>query len=243
MEIFSSFIPLFLVLFSITLCLCMYALLRRIREKRNSRPLWLPEHEDDLKAALNRIYAATCVDILKSTVAEEIRCYPRYHNIFTAATDERYATIAQENASNSSFEIREAKARKMWLIAFSGNWLLSWIFFMLPICVIGFQAKSYQASFTLVFCFTALIGAAVWTTLHCAYLKKGTRLLTWLLIVSPLQMLISLQKELLDPSAWYLIPIDIGVFAFYWICCFRLHKVNQEAKTIKKLTRFKELLA
>lgn len=74
-----------------------------------------------------------------------------------------------------------------------------------------------------------------WITYHCAYRKRGTRWLMWLLILFPIRMLLLpigfIQDGVLTtPSektvGWILIGILFCVYLWFWSNCLLLRKEN-----------------
>lgn len=139
-----------------------------------------------------------------------------------------------------NFDIEE-KVRKQWLISFFlfiGMTFVS-IFFE------GFGVGAFNGFFentnldfsdfsvisSLIFsCLNLLLWG--WITYYCAYKKRGTGWLMWIMITLPLRELVRIGKgelnqvALWDSFTWFLVVTYLCVEVFYWINCLRLRKIN-----------------
>lgn len=222
------------ILVFITFCFCFYKLLMRMSRKRNSKSLWHPEDENDLNDLLNRIYTSSDLESLRGLLAEGIRCHPRYHDLFKVAIDERHLQITK-NSPVLSFEEKESKTRKTWVFSFYANYCIYWISFVVTIFLIDSPNEGPLVRLAAVIPCTVLIGIMMWIVYYCAYKKKGTGLLSWIVIMSPLQLISSFAKEGIDLSLWYLTVFDLALFGFYWFSSFRLRRINYEVKARRQL--------
>ena len=219
------------ILIFLVFCFGIYLILRVIRNKRKAKSLWNSEDEKDLKDILSRIYSADTVENLRSVFGEGVRCYPMYHDLFKIAMEERQQEITQ-NTHNSSFEIKEKKIRRTWVLAFFIN-----CFIELSAVVTIFDIdpnieEAFLKRITII-SLTALLGIIIWVIYHCAYKKKGTGLLTFIVFFSPLQMINSFAKEGIDLSPLFF--LDLAWFGFYWFSTYRLRKVNYEVRARQQL--------
>ncbi len=211
-----------------------------ISKKRDARPLWQPEDEAYLKASLSRLYAIDRLDVLENITAEEIKAGPRYHDLLKAASNERQAELAQN--LTPSFEEKEKTTRKKWLVTFLSNYAFYWISCAFLMVFFGEASKKELAyRLGLFISLTLFIGMMMWVIYHCAYKKKGTRLLSWIVIVAPIQTVLSVAKEGFNPSTWYFTAFDLILFGFFWFNSLHLRKINLEIKTRKQLAALKSL--
>lgn len=138
---------------------------------------------------------------------------------------------------SQNFELSEKdfKTRRLWLIV---NFLCSIIF---PVIIaVGSLLLSHEGSFwstlltlavTLVFCFFALV-VPFYILYHCAYARPGTRLLTWVLVLSPLGMLYNLGVTFkagwnIGESAWFNLALGMLVFSWTYVLNLRLRRINK----------------
>jgi len=237
MEIYSQIY----VLIFLVVCFGIYKLLRRMSNKRNARPLWSPEDEEDLKDILSRIYSSVTLENLKDVFSEGVRGHPRYHDLFNVAMEEKKQQIAQ-NTPVSLFEIKESKTRKTWILSFCANYFIYWLSFVVAMFFIDSPTEGPLVRLAAIIPCTALIGIMMWVVYHCAYKKKGTGLLSWIVIMSPLQLISSFAKEGIDLSLWYFTAFDLALFGFYWFSSRNLRRINYEVKARRQLASLKEIL-
>lgn len=216
------------ILVFIAICFCAYKLLMRMSRKRNSKPLWHSEDENDLNDLLSRIYSSVSLENLRGLLAEGVRCHPRYHDLFKVAIDERQQQI--KNTPVLSFEAKESKTRKTWIFSFYANYCIYWLSFVVTIFLIDSPSEGPLVRLAAIIPCTILIGIMMWIVYHCAYKKKGTGLLSWIVIMSPLQLISSFAKEGIDLSLWYFTAFDLALFGFYWFSSLRLRRINYEVK-------------
>src|SRR5215207_7784214 len=115
------------ILIFLVICFCIYKLLKRMSNKKI--PLWNPEDESDLVDILSHIYSSATLENLKSVFAEGVRRRPKHHDLFKIAMEEKQQQITQ-NHPILSFETRESKARKIWILSFCTYYFLFWLAFV-----------------------------------------------------------------------------------------------------------------
>lgn len=231
------------VLVFLVVCFCLYKFVRRMNKRRNAKLLWNPKDEENLSDILNRIYSSSDLENLQNIFIEGIRKHPKYHNLFKVAMEEREQQIAK-NTLILSFEAKESKTRKTWLLSFFTYHFIYWLSFMGAIFFIDSPIEDPWRRFGATIPGTVFVGLMILIAYHCAYKKKGTRLLSWIVFISPILVISSLLKEFLlvslkkeiDLSLWCLTAFFIlAVFGFYWFSSSRLRKVNFELKAKQQL--------
>ena len=146
-----------------------------------------------------------------------------------------------EAISLDGFLARENKVRKLWLVSF-------WIFSTLSFANLTVMLVEKNGSFIEVFGFwqaltinlflTSIpLSISCLITYHCAYFKKGTAWLKWLLITIPGKEFLGIAQELGSsseslPITIAFLSIGLGIALFYWICSLRLHNINSARKTL-----------
>lgn len=227
------------VLVFLVICFGLYKILRRMSNKRNSKPLWYQEDEKDLNDILSRIYSSVTLENLKDLFAEGVRCRPRYHDLFKVAMEERHQQITQ-NIPVLSFEAKESKTRKRWMFAFCANYFLYWLSIVSTVFPIDSPNEEPLIGLAAIIPYTILTGIIAWIVYHCAYKKKGTGLLSWIVIMSPLLLIRDLAmggfaKEEMDISMWCAAACGFALFGFYWFSSLRLRRINYEVKARRQL--------
>ena len=228
----------YIILFLI-LCFGIYKLYMRASRKRNARPMYLPEDETDLKDILSRIYSSANLENLQSIFAEGFRSLPRYHDLLNVAIEEKSREITQ-NTSTLSFEARESKTRKTWLLALFLTQSIKWLLGVISILFMDSPEEGPWTRLAAVISITVFISLIIWMFYHCAYKKKGTGLLLWMLFSIPGQTLTDYIKEGNTFSMWDL-P-GLFLLGFFWISCLHLRRINCEAKARKQLTCLKAVM-
>jgi hypothetical protein len=196
-----------------------------------------PMDENALKNILNRIYASANLENLSDLFGEGVRNYPKYHDLLNAAMEEKGQELTKD--TSASFEVKENKVRKTWLIIFCVNYILNWLSF----AYVTIRMDDLEKGLGALIAYTGMMGIMMGVVYYCAYHKKGTGLLTWILFISPLQILMNLAKEGIDLSLWYITAIDLALFGLYWFSSFRLRKINCEVKARQQLADLKPHLA
>lgn len=193
---------------------------RWYRKKRPENGLWRKLDEENLKSSLARIYAANDIDILQNTTKEVSTTYPKYQRLFRAASEERRAQLTQNTLQSESFETEERKVRKKWLLLFIGNYFLNWVW----TTGLSFSRSNDEFWINLIMAsiFTCILLCVTWPIYHCAYKKKGTVLLTWILVFSPLLFIINLVNEQVE--------------------CICLRRINYQVKARKQLAGLNALM-
>ncbi len=130
---------------------------------------------------------------------------------------------------------KDFRTRKLWLRV---NFFCSLVF---PVCaVIGTLLLNHQGSVwmallslavALTVCFFGL-AIPFYILYYCAYAKPGTRLLTWVLFLSPLGMLYNLVSTFregwhIGEGAWLNLALAVVVFSWTYVLNLRLRKINK----------------
>lgn len=229
------------VLVFLVVCFCLYKFVMRISKKRNAKPLWNPKDEENLSDILNRIYSSSDLENLQNIFIEGIRKYPKYHDLFKVAMEEREQQIAKYMPI-LSFEEKEHKTRKTWVLSFYAYSFICWLLAIAK-SLTGSPIKDPWEKLAVTIASTVLVGLITWIVYHCSYKKKGTRLLSWIVFISPLLLISSAAKEFpllslkgeIDLSIWFFVAFNFTVFGFYWFSSSRLRKVNFELKAKQQL--------
>lgn len=227
------------ILIFLLVCFGIYKL-RQMSIERNTRPLWNTEDEECLKDILSQIYSSVTLENLKDVFGGGVRRKPMYHDLFSVAMEEKKQQITQN--SISSFEIKESNTRKTWILSFCGYFFLCWLLIILAVFFIDSPTEGLSARLGAIMIITPFIGIMMWVVYYCAYKKKGTGLLSWIVFMSPLQLLRSVAREGIDLSLWYFTVIELALFGFFWFSSLNLRKINYEVKTRRQLTALRELL-
>lgn len=216
-----------------------WMLLIFLSKKRKAKPLWNPADEEDLKNHLRQIYSTLTLENLNKLFTKAIRFYPKYHDLFRVAAEEKRQEFTQDSL-NSSFEANERKVRKFWILSLYINYFILWLFTVTS-TLVDFEGESSEVKLMVILVSILLIGSIIGVIYHCAYKKKGTVLLTWIVFTSPLQILNFFAKEGIDLSLWYFTALDLAIFGFYWYNSFRLRKINYEVLAKKQLFHLKQI--
>jgi hypothetical protein len=134
-----------------------------------------------------------------------------------------------------SFTLLENKTRKTWLISF----LIYIAFSIVSTLLIFFDLLNGDSENLGIIVLTALLISALvtipssWITYHCAYKKRGTAWLMWIMIAMPLRELVNFSKGEWNQIDWSVIAIAyvaiaFGVEIFFWVNCLRLYEVNNK---------------
>lgn len=141
----------------------------------------------------------------------------------------------------------EEKVRKQWLVSlfiFTGISALSSL-----ITYFGESSFKELSEYTGI-AFSILFGLFVsavaliplfWITYHCAYKKRGTAWIMWIMISLPLGELSDIakggwsQSAEWDSTGWIMVMTFLVVEVYFWINCLRLRRVNSEREYQKVL--------
>lgn len=87
---------------------------------------------------------------------------------------------------------------------------------------------------------------ALWLIWHCAYKKHGTKLLSLWMVLSPINMLVSIMeslKESCNALVLTFVLIDISIFLWWWLLSFKLKAVNKaiQERLLPKHSRLKQV--
>jgi multisubunit Na+/H+ antiporter MnhB subunit len=141
--------------------------------------------------------------------------------------------------------LAETEVRKRWLISFVlyMTWGVILSFFTFLTIFMATAAEKGDISLP-VSILIAIIGIAmisipaIWITYHCAYTKRGTAWLTFLLIIIPFRYVQAASSDMFEfessidaASVIVVAVIDIVIAVFYWWNCFCLRKVNALRKS------------
>lgn len=141
----------------------------------------------------------------------------------------------------------EIKARKNWLISF-------WLYYgpLLPwyLCFCGLMTYLFAAGvckskscmllnillpILIIFCL-ALAIVPMLITYRCAYKKRGTAWLKWLMIIIPIKIVICvapvpyrsmIPDQMKTATSEWLMYIFILIDLFFWVNCYKLYKFNK----------------
>ncbi len=122
---------------------------------------------------------------------------------------------------------REEKARKRWLTAF----ILMTIFSALLSFHLFQQSALMSLTSSIVCAILAMIPAA-FVNYYCAYKKRGTAWLLYLIISTPFNLLFLIGKELHSPTLHWSPLVTLGTILYlttqiyFWVESIRLRKVN-----------------
>ncbi len=235
----KSFIQILVIL---GICFGIYKLARCISKKRNNRPLWRPKDESYLKDVLGRIYSAASLEHLQRLAAEEIKFYSRYRYLFRVAKEEKQQEIAQTTPA-MSFEEKESRTRKRWFVSFFINCFIIGMMYLITMLYINTPPADAFYLWLSVIIGSVLIGLGMWWTYYCAYLKKGTFLLSMIAFGSPFQMVFSHMRDG-DGLAVSLLTLitEIALFGFFWYSSFLLRKINSEVRARRQLAGLKQIM-
>jgi hypothetical protein len=137
----------------------------------------------------------------------------------------------------------EKSIRKQWLISF---WLyysmtLIWVLptAVAPFFILHKNVKEILLASVIFLILSSFSLIPMLITYHCAYRKRGTAWLLWLLIIIPIYMALLfisfLQAEMktgLNFSGWVLLYFLPTIF--FWVSSFRLRKVNKIHRVTEK---------
>lgn len=133
--------------------------------------------------------------------------------------------------------VREELIRKQWLVSLYVFTAFHTVSTLLS-CLVGgdftplIESTGIAFGSIVVLALSCLLSVPLfWITYHCAYKKRGTAWLMWIMIVNPLGelgWLVGVYEVLAEGNGifWYLLTIVVGIEVFYWINCWRLRKVN-----------------
>jgi hypothetical protein len=202
-------------------------------DKKRTKSLWEPKDEEGLKGILSKISSSANLQSLNDSFCEAVSVFPNYYDLFHLAMQDKHREISGI-APASSFESKERKARKMWIWLFCFNWFCVLLFIFVQSLELGFE---FAAPFILLF------GIMAWSIYHCAYKKKGTKWLSFIVFVGPFLQGSQLMKRAMHEWLWWDLAIDIALFGLYWYASLRLRRVNFEAKTKRQLVELKNRMA
>lgn len=228
METVISILVLFATFFG------LYKFIQLIRRKKREKPLVLPEYVSSLQNALRAINTCQSVQEVKNAVGSAIRSIKKYHQVLTIAGKEREAEITKK--PSKPFEKRERRIRIVWLTIFFVQYVIPILCFIGVFIFTVIIEKELGPGFwpTVVM---LIIGccAVPWSIFHCAYQKKGTALLTFILTMYILAFVGSFsQLSVYAPSfvdkvvGIAIIIVHFGSYAF-------LRKINREGRTRRQL--------
>ncbi len=140
------------------------------------------------------------------------------------------------------FEYRENRIRGIWLMAFAFTSFINWFFLIGSAFVEAIDSKkdlddvvSLTIGMSTIFCFKQ------WIVFHCAYEKKGTKFLSFIIFMSYLNIARLIGSRNIDNIPLIELMIEIAIVLFFSICCMRLRKINLEARSRPKYIQ--EILA
>ncbi len=142
--------------------------------------------------------------------------------------------------------VSEDNIRRLWLISFIVTNLFAAYFSFLS------NMNSIKAGPLLASIITLLtLIPSVWITYYCAYYKRGSAFLLYLIISLPLSFFFLGMNELIKPIFMWTAPLKISgllyfpTVIFFWICSIKLRKVNLTRRYHKNALalreKFKEL--
>lgn len=141
----------------------------------------------------------------------------------------------------------EEKARKQWLAIFltlNGFIFLNSIYHIYNGDTFLKLSEKFGVIFPLIFailCFLLIALPILWFTYYCAYKKRGTALLMFIIVTYPLELIFNIGYNLWTHAAawdifgWILTGISLGLDVLLWIASIRLWKVNTARKHQKIL--------
>jgi hypothetical protein len=129
-----------------------------------------------------------------------------------------------------SFNPHEKSVRKLWLVI-SVIAILAW-----PLITLGFMTflsrkEHVPASIYWIYVIVALVTVGVFYLLYrCAYVKPGTRFLTFVLIVGPLLKLKATVDALRmghDHVTLIALVVNLGFYAWWYYLSLKLRQMNK----------------
>lgn len=212
----------------------------KMRKQGNAKPLWHPSEKEDLQKILNRMDSSTTIESLNNEFVEAVKAYPKYQNLFKVAQQEKHQQI---DNSILSFEGRERKTRKKWLWSFFLYYVIFFLLFAVGILISGSpQEEGFMPRLRPVIPIFAVFGVVMWFIYHCAYLKKGTLLISCIVFMVPTQMLLTFMREGIDLSQWYIEVFSLVLVGYYWFNSLGLRRINYEIKARNQLYSLKETM-
>ena len=228
METVISILVLFATFFG------LYKFIQLIRRKKREKPLVLPEYVSNLQNALRAINTCQSVQEVKNAVGSAIRSIKKYHQVLTIAGKEREAEITKK--PSKPFEKRERRIRMVWLVIFTLQYILPCLYFTgSMIFLIATEKEASPGLWPTVSMLVIALYIVPWSIFHCAYRKKGTALLTFILTMYILAFVGSFRQlsvyapSLVDKVVGIaIIIVHFGSYAF-------LRKINCEGRTRRQL--------
>lgn len=227
----------------------LYKIINWIAKKIDLRSLWKAKDEQRVKNALIRLYLAPSLDALKCVFNEERKAIPKY-NFFLKAAFREQAQQMYACSSQLSFEIREQKARKVWVIALAMTSFM-WVFNFAYMWSMGKQISYDFIEFVLAIALTVII-FSTWIIYHNAYKLRETGWLSlsiWVTIIgllfSPIALLAPSIFSSYSPIESGMLTKSLSMFSFanslfYLVGCILLRRVNYELKIRNSLALLKE---
>lgn len=138
--------------------------------------------------------------------------------------------------------VNEEKVRKQWLSTLYISGMFMIIGILTQCCG---EKVDNMISYVYLFCYT--IGyflssiSLLWVIYHFSYKKRGTALLKFIMIIIPVLLIFGLivghDLKLFGSGAvsYYSFFMSSVINTYYWISCFRLHKVNSQRKRLRSL--------
>lgn len=162
---------------------------------------------------------------------------------------EKHENIISENSSLTEHErFIERKTRKRWLVSFLLMSVISaFSVFFSVVGEDGLESVSKEIGIPLgLMISTCAVIPWFWITYHCSFKKRGTAWLTWTMVMMPLRELMDISKggwsDVGDWNAlsWFFVILFLGVEAYYFLNCYKLHKVNSIRKRFELDKKFND---
>jgi hypothetical protein len=130
------------------------------------------------------------------------------------------------SVTNSS----ENRIRKHWLLSTAS------LLVFYPIALLAFASimsmRISISEYTFIRLFAGVLAGLtrLWLIWHCAYKKHGTKLLSFWMVVGPLQMIRAIVESLKGPcGAWDIVfvLIETLLFMWWWLFSFKMKTANE----------------
>lgn len=137
---------------------------------------------------------------------------------------------------------KEDKVRKLWFISF----ILTNVFAVYPSYLSNLNSGKFGPALALLITFLSLI-PGIWIAYYCAYKKRGSAFLLFLIITIPLSYFFLTVNEFIKPLFTWTNTFKLYVVfylltvVYYWINSIKLRKVNLTRRYHKNALALQEL--
>ncbi len=161
--------------------------------------------------------------------------------------NENKLALFENKTFDPCISAKERKIRRTWFISYIVFFTFTLLDgFLAGLLKYAYTGNGFLVDSTVILLATVsslLIFIPAWITYYCSYRKKGTAWLSWILFSASLRLLYDMIQDLKNfytdgPEVFTITfsSIAYSVGGFYLVNCWRLRRINSEAKARSQLT-------